>query len=205
MFSCVYPRGRFSVKVLTTRFGELSVNKEDVIRFREGILGFEEHKNFFVVDPNDNTLILWLQSTDAPGIAFPMIEPQIFKSDYSPVLMPADISSIELEDNHDARVYCILTIPADYTLMSANLKAPIVINAKKNIGKQIVLQDNRMVVKHEMYKELKLAISSYATSDDRRRSNTNAPIRTLNSPGLNSMPSEVVSHNESALLDTTEE
>jgi flagellar assembly factor FliW len=168
------------VKVLTTRFGELSVNKEDLIRFKEGILGFEEHKNFFIVDPNDNTLILWLQSSDTPNIAFPMIEPQIFKADYFPVLMPSDMASIELEETTDARVYSVLTIPADYTQMSANLKAPIVVNVKKNIGKQIVLQDNRTLVKHEMYKELKLAISSSATSDDRRRTLQN-PLRTLNS------------------------
>ncbi|MDH4467738.1 MAG: flagellar assembly protein FliW [Bacteriovoracaceae bacterium] len=174
------------MKVLTTRFGELSVNKEDVIRFKEGILGFEEHKNFFIVDPNDNTLILWLQSTDTPNIAFPMIEPQIFKSDYFPVLMPSDMSSIDLEETSDARVYSILTIPADYTQMSANLKAPIVVNVKKNIGKQIVLQDNRMLVKHEMYKELKLAISSHATSDDRRRT-MQTPIRTLSNQNSNPM------------------
>ena len=62
------------MKVNTTRFGELQVNKEDVINFQEGLLGFENLKKFFVVDPGDSTLILWLQSIDDEKVAFPIIE-----------------------------------------------------------------------------------------------------------------------------------
>ena len=69
------------MKVNTTRFGELEVKNEDVINFSEGLLGFEKLTKFFVVDPGDSTLILWLQSTEDESIAFPIIEPKIFKPD----------------------------------------------------------------------------------------------------------------------------
>ena len=167
------------VKFKTTRFGEIEVNQQDIIKFKEGILGFEQYKNFTIVDPNDTTLIMWMQSVDAPQIAFPIIEPQIFKPDYCPVLMPTDMNSIELQQPMDAKVYTILTIPSDFTQMNANLKAPIVINLKKNIAKQIVLQDNKLTVGHEMYRDLKRAISSFATSDDLKRT-TIAPIKSFN-------------------------
>ena len=112
------------MKVNTTRFGELQVNSEDFISFKDGLLGFENLKNFFVVDPGDSTLILWLQSIDDSSIAFPIIEPKIFKPDYVAKLLPTDMNSVELEAITDAKIYSILTIPADITTMSANCKSP---------------------------------------------------------------------------------
>ena len=158
------------MKVKTTRFGELQVNEKDIINFPEGLLGFENNKKFFVVDPGDATLILWLQALDDEKIAFPIIEPKIFKPDYIAKLMPADMRSIEIENITDTRIYTILTIPANVTEMSANLKAPIVINNTKKVAKQIVLQDSKLSVTHEMYKDLKKYIVNYA-SDDTKRTN----------------------------------
>lgn len=175
--------------VKTSRFGELTVNDNDVIAFPEGLLGFENLKSFFVVDPGDSTLILWLQSTDDGEIAFPIIEPKIFKPNYIAKLMPSDMRSIELDNIADARIYSILTIPTDITTMSANLKAPIVINNTKRIAKQIVLQDNKLSVKFEMYKELKRYIVAY-TSDDSKRTTVEAPTVEAYTAPTASSPSE---------------
>jgi flagellar assembly factor FliW len=156
------------VKVKTTRFGELEVNPSDIITFAEGLFGFENLKKYFVVDPGDSTLILWLQSTEDDKVAFPIIEPKIFKPDYIAKLLPADLNGLELESLQSAKLYSILTIPGNVTEMSANLKAPIVINSAKKIGKQIVLQDSKLSVKHEMYKELKTYILNFSSDDARR-------------------------------------
>lgn len=158
------------MKVNTTRFGELQVNEQDILNFSEGLLGFDSLKKYFVVDPGDSTLILWLQSTEDSSIAFPIIEPKIFKPDYIAKLLPADMNSVGLEALSDAKIYSILTIPANITEMSANLKAPIVINNQKKIAKQIVLQDSKLSVKFEMYKDLKQYIVAY-NSDDSKRTN----------------------------------
>lgn len=157
-----------SVKVKTTRFGELEVNPNDLVTFTEGLLGFENLKKYFVVDPGDSTLILWLQSIEDEKVAFPIIEPKIFKPDYMAKLLPADLNGLELESLQNAKLYSILTIPANVTEMSANLKAPVVINSLKKVGKQIVLQDSKLSVKHEMYKELKVYIVSFSSDDSRR-------------------------------------
>ena len=76
------------MKVKTTRFGELDLNPSDIITFSEGLFGFENLKKYFVVDPGDSTLILWLQSTEDEIVAFPIIEPKIFKPDYIAKLLP---------------------------------------------------------------------------------------------------------------------
>jgi flagellar assembly factor FliW len=182
------------VKVKTSRFGELEVNPSDIVTFTEGLLGFENLKKYFVVDPGDSTLILWLQSTEDEKVAFPIIEPKIFKPDYIAKLLPADLNGLELDSLQTAKLYSILTIPANVTEMSANLKAPVVINSNKKVGKQIVLQDSKLSVKHEMYKELKVYIVNFSSDDSKRTSfepsisietgdlkssNTSNPTRTL--------------------------
>ena len=130
--------------------------------------GFENLKKYFVVDPGDSTLILWLQSTEDEKVAFPIIEPKIFKPDYIAKLLPADLNGLDLDSLQTAKLYSILTIPGNVTEMSANLKAPVVINSAKKIGKQIVLQDSKLSVKHEMYKELKTYIVNFSSDDARR-------------------------------------
>lgn len=156
------------MKVNTTRFGDLNVDDKDILVFEEGLLGFENLKKFFVVDPGDNTLILWLQSIEDGEIAFPILEPKIYKPDYTAKLMPADMKPINLENISEASIYTILTIPGDITQMSANLKAPIVINRKTKEAKQIVLQDNKLIVRYPMYIELKKYISNFSSDDSKR-------------------------------------
>lgn len=162
------------MKIKTTRFGELELNKKDIITFKEGLLGFENLKRFFIVDPGDQTLILWFQSVDDEATAFPIIEPKIFKPDYAVKLLPAELASLELENLNNSLIYTILTIPQDVTEMSANLKAPIVINNQTRVARQIVLQDSKLEVRHKMYKELKSYIVNFA-SDDSRRTRINEP------------------------------
>lgn len=183
------------VKIKTTRFGELDVNPNDIVTFVEGLLGFENLKKYFVVDPGDSTLILWLQSSEDEKVAFPIIEPKIFKPDYIAKLLPADLNGLELETLQSAKLYSILTIPANVTEMSANLKAPVVINSAKKIGKQIVLQDSKLSVKHEMYKELKTYIVNF-TSDDARRT-TYEPSITLESGELKTNTSSPIINSKS--------
>jgi flagellar assembly factor FliW len=150
------------IKVHTTRFGALDVNEQDIIRVPEGILGFDTLKKFFIVDPADDTLILWLQSVDSQDIAFPILEPKVFKPDYKVRLSASELRSLQLDSvaKKETLVYCILTIPDDVTGMTANLKAPIVINAKEQVGRQVVLQENEYSVKYSIYKELMTVIMS---------------------------------------------
>jgi flagellar assembly factor FliW len=166
--------GGSKVKIKTTRFGELEVDKKDIIEFSEGLLGFEKLTNFFIVDPGDQTLILWLQSTDDPATALPIIEPKIFKPDFVIKLLPIELNSLNLENLQNASVYTVLTIPQNVTEMSANLKAPIIINNKTKTARQIVLQDSKLEVRFKMYLDLKQYIMNYS-SDDSKRTNVAAP------------------------------
>ncbi len=187
------------MKVKTSRFGDLEVDSKDLILFKEGILGFENLKSFFLVDPGDQTLILWLQSTENPTVAFPVLEPNIFLPEYSVSLLPVEMNSIAIQSMSETQVYVILTIPQVVTEMTANMKAPIFINNKTREARQIVLQDNKLEVKFAMYAALKKHIVKLVSDDSKRTRHTTAatetstntaqssvrPVKRENSPEVN--------------------
>ena len=181
------------MKITTTRFGELEVDKKDIIEFTEGLLGFENLKKFFIVDPGDQTLILWLQSTDDATTAFPIIEPKIFQPNYMIKLLPVELNSLALENLQNASVYTVLTIPQNVTEMSANLKAPVIINNKTKMARQIVLQDSKLEVRFKMYMDLKKYIVNYSNniSDDSKRTNVASNSVEISGPTVVSSPGDI--------------
>lgn len=141
--------------VETTRFGSISVADEDVITFAEGMLGFSKIDSYVLVERADDSLFLWLQAVKKPSVAFPLLEPQILERNYKVELEDEDRKSLKLETNMTGgKVFCIITIPTDPTKMTANLKAPIVINLKKRIAKQVILHSQDYPIRKSIFPEL---------------------------------------------------
>lgn len=141
--------------VKTGRFGEITVGDDEKVVIPQGILGFPELTRYCLVDPGDETLILWLQSLENPEVAFPVLEPKVFRTEYSARLSAAELRELKLSNINQSAVFSILTIPEDVTMMTANLKAPLVINLKEQTARQVVLQENEYSIKHLMFKELR--------------------------------------------------
>ena len=140
--------------IQTSRFGQVELTKDDIISFNEGILGFGKlHKFVLLDDPNDE-IFAWLQSCEDPGIAFPVLEPELFTTDYKIKLSKNELELLNLESLAGSRLFSIVTIPQDVTKMTANLKAPIVINVKERIARQCVLQDNKLAIAEPIFTRL---------------------------------------------------
>lgn len=155
--------------VKTGRFGQLNVSEEEIIQVPNGLLGFPDDKRYCLVDPADETLILWLQSLDHSEVCFPVLEPKVFKPDYSVRLSAAELRELKLENINQSAVFSVLTIPEDATQMSSNLKAPIVINLKEQLGRQVVLQENEYGIKHIMFRELKAHLATIESQNRARK------------------------------------
>ena len=170
--------------VKTGRFGQLNVGDDEIISIPNGILGFPEYKRYCLVDPADDTLILWLQSLDNPDVSFPVLEPKIFRPDYTVRLSAAELRELQLENMNQSTVYSILTFPADISQMTANLKAPIVLNLKKQIARQVVLQENEYSIKHLMFKELRAQIMTIGAQQRREEADQGVgmPVTIRNIP-----------------------
>ncbi len=140
--------------IQTTRFGQIRITKEDVIDFPEGLLGFNQLRRFVLLDDPTDEIFAWLQSCEDPAIAFPVLEPELFAAEYSVNLTRHDLQVLQLKSAEGTRYFCIITIPDDPTQMTANLKAPVVINVKERVAAQIVLQDNNLAIREPIFTRL---------------------------------------------------
>jgi len=140
--------------IQTTRFGDVTLQNEDVLEFPEGILGFNQLRRFVLLDDPNDEIFAWLQSCEIPQIAFPVLEPELFSTTYQVALTKHDLESLGLSAQQKPVSFAIITIPDDPTLMTANLKAPIVINVEKRMARQIVLQDNHLAIREPIFSKL---------------------------------------------------
>jgi len=146
------------MKILTTRFGELEVNSEEVYYFPEGLLGFGSVKRYFTLANPSGGPFEWLQAVEPPNLAFVVCDPVTFKPDYQIKAKKEDLESIKLERVKDAIVRVILVIPKGYPeRMTANLQGPIVFNVKARLAKQIVLPGDEYATRYRVFPEEALA------------------------------------------------
>lgn len=130
------------VNLSTNNFGNLSIEKENIITFEQGLLGFEELKQFAIIDVEECLPFEWLVSVEDPIVAFPILNPTLFFSDYKPSLSKDDLVLLDIKKEKDVEMFCIVTLgkkPEDVTL---NLKGPILINMKNKMGKQVVITED---------------------------------------------------------------
>jgi flagellar assembly factor FliW len=143
-----------SLLIQTTRFGQVQFQSEDLLAFPEGILGFADLKKFVLLDDPNDDIFAWLQSCDEPAIAFPVLEPELFSESFKITLAKSDLEALKLQSAQGARLFCIITIPDDPTQMTANMKAPIVINVAEKRARQCVLQDNNLAIREPIFSKL---------------------------------------------------
>ena len=130
------------VKLSTSNFGNLSIEKENIITFEQGLLGFEELKQFAIIDLEECLPFEWLVSVEDPIVAFPILNPTLFFSDYKPSLSKDDLISLNIKKEKDVEMFCIVTLDKKPENVTLNLKGPILINMKNKIGKQVVLTED---------------------------------------------------------------
>ncbi len=147
--------------VNTTRFGPIEISSEDLLDFSEGLLGFNDLEKFVLLDDPNDEIFAWLQSCDEASIAFPVLEPELFEDNYKLELSKSDLQSLGATDESGLRSFCIITIPEDPARMTANLKAPVVVNIEKRRARQCVLQNNKLEIREPIFTKLQQRVVSH--------------------------------------------
>jgi flagellar assembly factor FliW len=113
--------------------------EDQVIVLPDGILGFNEHRNFVLVELVEDGAFQQLQSLDDPDFSMIVTVPWLFVPEYAPVLSEAEQDQLEISDPQEAIVFCPVTFDADANRAFVNLLGPFVINAASRRGRQLVL------------------------------------------------------------------
>jgi len=126
--------------VNTTRFGDLEIDQERVLTLTTPFLGFPDSRRFFLQSHSGNSPLMWMQSIDDPALAFVVIPPQTINTEFRPDVSRQVRNELGLDHDRDMDVLVILTVPAGKPKeMTANLLAPVVINVRKRLARQILL------------------------------------------------------------------
>jgi flagellar assembly factor FliW len=113
-----------------------------LLALTEPMPGFAGHRDYALVAADLAGRLHWLQSVAADGPRFLTATARVFFPEYAPVLPRAVRTELGLAADDVPELYCLLTVPGgDPTAATANLRAPLVVNAASALARQVVLTD----------------------------------------------------------------
>lgn len=124
-----------SIKISSSRYGEIEVAEDKVIEFPLGLAGFENLRQFAFLHPeSDQPKYFILQSMDDPDVAFNVADPAVFGFSYEISLDESLNQALNQPDTPEAvaddAVLVILYKENDNAPLRAVLKAPLILNLK---------------------------------------------------------------------------
>lgn len=141
----------------TKQLGIIKYDETEVIHFAKGIPGFEEDKEYILLRYDQAQPFFLLQSIQSSDFAVVTGQPWFFLNNYEFDLSENDQKDLRINDNvDDLIVVNVIVLCEDPHKITMNLRAPIIINTKEKLGKQIILEKEEYPVKYYLFqKELK--------------------------------------------------
>lgn len=126
------------MKLKNKQFGEVEYTPENVLKFKNGLFGFEELKSYLLIK-TDNDLFFWLNSTDQHEVVFPLIGLRLIDDSYP--------------QKKDTEAFGIVTLGNEPSKTTVNLKAPVYINQDKKEGFQTIIDQDKYSVNYKLFIE----------------------------------------------------
>lgn len=142
------------MKANTRLFGEIDIPEEKILQFDNGVLGFENCKKFTIIydtSKESETSISWLQCMDEPELAFPIINPFFVMDDYNPVVETELLTGLGELNDDNTLLFVLVNIKSDITKLTANMKAPVIINSDTRKGAQAIAENQEYQIKYNIY------------------------------------------------------
>ncbi len=150
------------ILINTKHFGDIYIEDCKILFFENGILGYETCKKYVILynqEDDKNNRISWLQSIDERDLALPIINPFLIKQDYNPEI--EDDLLFNLDDLNDENIIVLvsITVTKNADIITANLKAPFIINTETRKGTQVIAQNSDYEVKFNITEIFKVNMS----------------------------------------------
>ncbi|MDR0234164.1 MAG: flagellar assembly protein FliW [Zoogloeaceae bacterium] len=134
------------MKFDTFLFGSVEVGSEQIIEFPHGLFNFENNKRFMLIHEAEDPVSFTLQSLDDSTLAFQIIDPAALGFTYELELSDDEAKLIKLDRPEDAAILLVLFKQAEGSAaigISANIRAPLVLNPKARLGLQKLMTKTR--------------------------------------------------------------
>jgi flagellar assembly factor FliW len=132
-----------AMQISTKHFGPVQVEIEDIVHFPRGIVAFEDCRHWVLLTDAENPSLAWLQSVSRAEVALPVVSPRRFVPHYAVRLSRGQLAPLEF--SHSDQVFVLNVVSQSDGDLTLNLKAPLVINLDRRIGRQIITTDDQPV------------------------------------------------------------
>jgi len=135
-----------------TRFGVFTVEEGSVIHFPDGVPGFEQNRRFVLLSSPKLAPLHVLHHLEGPPASFLAVDPRVVLPDYRAVLEASDRERLGASD--DAPLVWLALVTVDEAQgPSVNLRAPIVVNAARMVGCQVLPHNGLYPLRHPIAME----------------------------------------------------
>jgi flagellar assembly factor FliW len=132
------------MQIGTKHFGTVEIEVDDILLFPQGVIAFEDCRHWVLLADADNPALAWLQSVSREEVALPVVSPRRFAPGYSVHVARGQLTPLEFSQFDQAYVLSVVSqSDGDLTL---NLKAPLIINLDRRLGRQVITSDEQPVV-----------------------------------------------------------
>jgi flagellar assembly factor FliW len=131
---------------IDTRFGEVEYQPEHLLRFPEGLIGFEDLRDFIVMPNEKEGPLFWIQSVDDPALVFILTDPTNFFTDYAVAPDRDEHRRLGVHEEEDCFVLVVVTVPPDRKI-TLNLAAPILFAPASRRALQVILEGSQYQIR----------------------------------------------------------
>ena len=139
------------MEIVSPVHGKFLYEEKDIVIFEKAIPGFEGLKKFIIKEVEDSGFYI-LQSLEDVELGFVLVSPFLIDKKYEIKLNAEIIKALEIKEEKEVVLYSMVTLNSDVDKITANLKAPIVINNKTNKGEQYITENNKYNIREKVYK-----------------------------------------------------
>lgn len=131
-------------KVIATRLGKRVIDPDKVLYFPHGLIGFENKREFVLLQIKDGSPFLILQSVTNARVGLVVADPYSFTADYEVKIGEAEQKILKLKTIRQVAVLVTVAIPPGEPEKTAlNLSGPILVNYEARIGLQVPQADSK--------------------------------------------------------------
>ena len=141
------------MRIQTTRFGELNVPAECIIRFVSSLAGFPRHKRFALFPYEENSPFYILQSVSNAELTFLLVDPYRFFNGYVFEVEDDLAETLGFSDENPPAVYTLTTLHDKLEDATVNLLGPVLVNWPNRTAVQMTLQNSSYAVRQPLFPE----------------------------------------------------
>ena len=116
------------------------------VTFKKGLPGLDEYKDYEIKEIEDGEEFKLLQCNEKKELGLVIISPFQVEKEYEIKITDEIIKNLSITSPEDVLVY------SDPKKITANLRAPILINVHTGLAEQLITENEKYKIKHPIFK-----------------------------------------------------